>query len=198
MASNTGGNGPLPPPSNPNEKTLNVWSKPVDEAANPNRQPSVSEAVSMIKTDDFKNVANTPCARNGFLTGIASGFGVGGLRFILTGTVAPSNNRMFSVLPPRVPGIIGSIQLTGGPTTGRIAKSANWAAGFFVLGSMASFEYCQYLRRCEKRVMKRHIEVINEGRKEQARKLVDANKEQQQKSEAEGQIQGGKRWYKFW
>jgi cytochrome c oxidase assembly protein subunit 20 len=72
----------------PNQKTLNVWSKPIDEqdAANPHRHPTIADAVSTIKMDDFANVANTPCARNGLLTGIASGFGVGGLRFILSGS----------------------------------------------------------------------------------------------------------------
>lgn len=91
MASNPGGNG-APPPLDPNQKTLNVWSKPVGEqdAANPNRQPTIADAVSTIKAEDFKNVANTPCARNGLLTGIASGFGVGGLRFILSGTSSSS------------------------------------------------------------------------------------------------------------
>lgn len=70
------------------QKTVNVWAKPVDEqdAANPNRHPSISEAVSTIKPEDFANIASTPCARNGFLTGIASGFGLGGLKFILSGS----------------------------------------------------------------------------------------------------------------
>lgn len=41
----------------------------------------------MIKKDDFTNVANTPCARQGFLTGIASGAGVGGLKFVINGEI---------------------------------------------------------------------------------------------------------------
>lgn len=87
MASNPGDDKqPQQPPLDPNQKALNVWAKPVDEAANPNRQPTISEAVSTIKAEDFTSIANTPCSRNGFLTGIASGFGIGGLRFILTGS----------------------------------------------------------------------------------------------------------------
>ena len=166
MASTPRGNGSQPP-LDPNQKTLNVWSKPIDEqdAANPHRHPTIADAVSTIKMDDFANVANTPCARNGLLTGIASGFGVGGLRFILSG---------------------------------KIGKSTNWAAGFFVLGSVASYEYCQYLRRCERRQMKRHIEVINEGRKEQAKKRAEEKWEQHRTAEAERQAEAQKRWYKFW
>jgi cytochrome c oxidase assembly protein subunit 20 len=79
----------------PGEKTLHVWSKPIEQneataggdngATSTNSRPTISEAVSMIKKDDFANVANTPCARQGFITGIASGAGIGGLRFVLRG-----------------------------------------------------------------------------------------------------------------
>lgn len=89
----TPADGQLSPPPNPNpgEKTLHVWSKPIDEAGsptvqNPNERPTISGAVAMIKADDFTNVANTPCARQGFLTGIASGAGLGGLNFVVRGT----------------------------------------------------------------------------------------------------------------
>lgn len=82
----------------PGEKTLHVWSKPIDQpeangqdgATSTNNRPTISEAVSMIKKDDFTNVANTPCARQGFITGIASGAGVGGLKFVLRGKSAIS------------------------------------------------------------------------------------------------------------
>lgn len=74
-----------PPPQEPKDKTLNVWSKPIDQNATTSAPPTISDAVSMIKPEDFTKIAETPCARNGFLMGIASGFGVGGLRFILTG-----------------------------------------------------------------------------------------------------------------
>jgi hypothetical protein len=89
MASNSGADKQAqPPPDAAGQKTVNVWAKPVDEqdATNPNRHPSISEAVSTIKPEDFANIASTPCARNGFLTGIASGFGLGGLKFILSGS----------------------------------------------------------------------------------------------------------------
>lgn len=81
-------------PSDPNQKTLHVWSKPVEQSdesqsqgadKNPNARPTITDVVGMIKTEDFTNVHNTPCARQGFLTGIAAGAGVGGLRFVLKG-----------------------------------------------------------------------------------------------------------------
>ncbi|KAF5678945.1 Cox20 FAM36A [Fusarium denticulatum] len=167
MASNPQEGQPMP-----GDKTLHVWSKPIeqneattvngDHGATPtNNRPTISEAVSMIKKDDFANVANTPCARQGFITGIASGAGIGGLR-----------------------------------SEGNPGSAANWAVGMFVLGSMASYEWCQYLRREERRQMKRHIEVVSENRREQARKIQEARREHD-KLEAEKKA-AVKPWYKVW
>lgn len=71
-----------------------MWSKPMEEqdqqrqtteGTNSKEGPTISEAVSMIKTEDFANIANTPCSRNGLLTGIGAGAGLGGLRFVVRG-----------------------------------------------------------------------------------------------------------------
>lgn len=67
--------------------------------------------------------------------------------------------------------------------------------GFFIAGSMASYEWCQYQRREEKRKMKRHVEVINQGRKEHAQKLQEQKWEQRQQAEEKLKQ---KPWYKFW
>lgn len=70
---------------------MTLFSKPIesdpnsDDASKPNKRPTISEAVSNIKTDDFVNVTNTPCARNGFMTGIIGAGGVGGVKFLLSG-----------------------------------------------------------------------------------------------------------------
>lgn len=90
MASNPAGNVP------PGQKEIVMWSKPMDEKDKQRQNAdgatakegvaTLSEAVSMIKTEDFTNITNTPCARNGFLTGIGAGAGLGGLRFVLRGT----------------------------------------------------------------------------------------------------------------
>ena len=77
-----------------------------------------------------------------------------------------------------------------------MGKSTNWAVGFFLLGSIASYEYCQYLRRAEKIQMKRHIEVVNEGRREQARKMMETQKENQRLENERKAPE--KSWYKFW
>ncbi|KAK2595557.1 hypothetical protein QQS21_006731 [Conoideocrella luteorostrata] len=155
----------------PNHKTLHVWSKPIDqpdEQGQPtdkrsNAAPTISKAVGMIKKDDFTNIHNTPCARQGFLAGIAAGAGVGGLKFVLRGNAV---------------------------------KAANWAVGMFILGSTASYEYCQYLRRAERIQMKRHIEVVTESKREQARKAAE-EKQQHLKLEQK-RIAAQKPWYKVW
>lgn len=65
-----------------------------------------------------------------------------------------------------------------------------------MLGSILSYEYCQYQRRAEKMQMKRHIEIVSETRKDQAKKLAEAKLEHEriqiEKKAAE------RRWYKFW
>lgn len=87
---------------NPNEKVLHVWSKPIAEgdqvpesAKNPDGTPTsqtaFSAAVSMIKKEDFTNIANTPCARQGLLTGIGAGAGLGGLKFVIQGRLATTS-----------------------------------------------------------------------------------------------------------
>ncbi|KAI5467078.1 hypothetical protein BGZ63DRAFT_346105 [Mariannaea sp. PMI_226] len=164
---------PLPsasaqPQLGPGDKTLHVWSKPVQEgdspsAQNPNERPTISGAVSMIKKEDFANIASTPCARQGFLTGIASGAGLGGLHFVVRGNAI---------------------------------RAANWAVGFFVIGSMGSYEWCQYLRRCERRQMKRQIEIVAENRREEAKKRMEKKKEEL-RLEAERKA-AEKPWYKVW
>ncbi|KAG5951562.1 hypothetical protein E4U53_002816 [Claviceps sorghi] len=154
-----------------NEKTLHVWSKPIaqsnDEvqsaATNANARPTISDAVGMIKPDDFTNVHNTPCARQGFIAGIAAGTGVGGLKFVLRGNAV---------------------------------KAANWAVGTFILGSMVSYEYCQYLRRAERIQMKRHIEVVAENKREMARKAAEERKEQLRLEREKAAAQ--RPWYKVW
>jgi cytochrome c oxidase assembly protein subunit 20 len=108
------------------------------------------------------NLPNTPCSRNGLLTGIATGAGIGGLRFVLKGTPV---------------------------------SAANWAVGFFILGSTASYEYCQYLRRAERYQMKRNIEIVSEKRRAEM-KLAQQKAEEQKQQEAAKAAQ--KLWYKFW
>lgn len=66
----------------------------------------------------------------------------------------------------------------------------------FVLGSTASYEYCQYLRRAERIQMKRHIEVVSENKRELARKAVEEKKEQIRLEQE--RIAAQKPWYKFW
>lgn len=106
---------------------------------------------------------------------------------------------MVSCAPPVFPyaAELEKKKLTFDVLAGGIPKATNWAAGFFVIGSAASFEYCQYLRRCERRDMKRHIEVVNDSRKKQAKKLAE-EKWEQKRQEEERLKASQKPWYKFW
>ncbi|KAL8942460.1 MAG: hypothetical protein Q9216_001660 [Gyalolechia sp. 2 TL-2023] len=51
----------------------------------PPTSAGLTDALKSIKMDDFKEVHKKPCTREGFLTGIGAGFGIGGIRAILGG-----------------------------------------------------------------------------------------------------------------
>jgi cytochrome c oxidase assembly protein subunit 20 len=84
----------------PNEKTLHVWGKPLEHESItdgsaplvPTNRPSLSEVVSSLGKDDFMNVPNKPCSREGLMTGIATGAGIGGLRFVVNGKAKSAAN----------------------------------------------------------------------------------------------------------
>ena len=46
------------------------------------------DALRSIKSSDFQEVHTKPCVRDAFLTGIGSGFGIGGVRAVLGGTLS--------------------------------------------------------------------------------------------------------------
>ena len=50
------------------------------------KEASYLDALKSIKFSDFQEVHTKPCVRDAFLTGIGSGFGLGGVRAILGGT----------------------------------------------------------------------------------------------------------------
>ncbi|KAJ4163725.1 hypothetical protein LMH87_005433 [Akanthomyces muscarius] len=146
-----------------------AWSTPLSPADNPDdkssskQRPTITNVVASIKTEDFANVANAPCARNGFMTGIVTGAAAGGLKLVVRANWV---------------------------------GAANWAVGMFVVGATASYEYCQYNRRVEKRNMKRAVEVHAENQRMQAKRIAE-QRELARKLEEERKA-AGRKWYKFW
>lgn len=65
----------------------------------------------------------------------------------------------------------------------------------FLLGSTASYEYCQYRRRAERLQMKRSIEIVTEKRREaeQRRIMAEAGSIRAQREQ-----EAKRPWYKFW
>ncbi|KAI4089880.1 MAG: hypothetical protein LQ348_001719 [Seirophora lacunosa] len=64
----------------------NINSLPgVNQGKVSKQQPNAGlfEALKSIQLEDFKEVHKKPCTREGFLTGIGAGFGIGGVRAIL-------------------------------------------------------------------------------------------------------------------
>lgn len=63
------------------DQNPNVLARPNDY--------SVVDAVKAIEWGDFRTFHQNPCVRDALLTGIGVGFGVGGLRAIFGGKLAP-------------------------------------------------------------------------------------------------------------
>jgi cytochrome c oxidase assembly protein subunit 20 len=82
---------------------------------------------------------------------------------------------------------------------GKPKSAANWAVGLFILGSTASYEYCQYLRRAERYQMKRNIEIMSEKRKVQMEQLAEKKAEAKRQLELQEAAKAAQKpWYKFW
>ncbi|OAA82209.1 Cox20/FAM36A [Akanthomyces lecanii RCEF 1005] len=172
-----------------------AWSTPLSPADNPDdkssskQRPTITNAVASIKTEDFANVANAPCARNGFMTGIVTGAAAGGLKLVVRGkgelTKAARSRKLWEM---------GANKGDGPPANW--VGAANWAVGMFVVGATASYEYCQYNRRVEKRNMKRAVEVHAENQRMQAKRIAE-QRELARKLEEERKA-AGRKWYKFW
>ncbi|KAK7697880.1 hypothetical protein SLS64_013133 [Diaporthe eres] len=62
---------------------VSLKSVPLPEGFDPNKRATVGEAFKTIKSDDILKVHQTPCSRDGFITGIGSGAAVGFLRYII-------------------------------------------------------------------------------------------------------------------
>ncbi|EJT82484.1 hypothetical protein GGTG_02457 [Gaeumannomyces tritici R3-111a-1] len=56
------------------------------------QRATIGEAVGTIKPEDFLAVHNAPCSRQGLLTGIGGGAGVGALRFVLGAPIPKAAN----------------------------------------------------------------------------------------------------------
>ncbi|MCJ1354990.1 MAG: hypothetical protein MMC33_004980 [Icmadophila ericetorum] len=138
---------------------LNANALPLSASQNtaghhgPPSQPTFLEAISILHPSDLTTLHEKPCVRDALLFGIASGFGVGGLR-----------------------GIIGSGRISGGGSgggnvAGLVAAKVGWAAlswavGTFCVGSMGMHVFCQRRRELELGAMRRAREIVERKRVE--------------------------------
>lgn len=76
---------------------VSLKSVPLPEGVDPNKRATVGEAFKTIKSEDILKVHQTPCSRDGFITGIGSGAAVGFLRYIVGGEGLPSVLRAVSM-----------------------------------------------------------------------------------------------------
>lgn len=64
---------------------VSLKSRPLPEGVDPNARATLSEAFKTCKPEDVLQVVQTPCSREGLLTGIGSGFVAGFLRYMVGG-----------------------------------------------------------------------------------------------------------------
>ena len=72
------------PPDNENA----MLGGSVNTAGGKARDANLLDAVQTIKLKDFREVHKKPCVRDALLSGIALGFGAGGIRAIIGGKTA--------------------------------------------------------------------------------------------------------------
>ncbi|KAG6060931.1 hypothetical protein E4U32_003191 [Claviceps aff. humidiphila group G2b] len=153
------------------EKTLHVWSEPTgvstDEA-----QPTATQPVAVPSLSEIVGSIKKDDFSDVFKTPCAR---QGALTGIAVG--AGAGGLRFVLRADAV-------------------KSANMAVGVFVLGSLVSYEYCQYLRRVERKNVQRTIEIVNGRSRELAKKAAE-EKEAQSRPEMK-KAAAQKPWYKIW
>lgn len=75
---------PITPPENANV----LPGGTANTAGGRTKDAGLIDAVRTMKLEEFGEIHKKPCVRDSLLTGIASGFGIGGLRAILGGMLA--------------------------------------------------------------------------------------------------------------
>lgn len=149
-----------------------------------------------LKMTDFTGLPSRPCVRESALTGLGSGFALGGVRFILRG-MALSRYLLSAFNQERM-------MLT------TIVASVFTACTWFVTGTCVvsgiMFQYCQYQRNAERDGMMRAVEILN--KKEMEKKARDAYKEKQREARRElkekeleekyTKLREAKPWWKVW
>ena len=84
--------------SNSKDKTYETFNAPVvpenanalpggslNSAGGKPKEPSLIEALKAVRLGEFREVHKKPCVRDALLTGIGTGFGIGGIRAIMGG-----------------------------------------------------------------------------------------------------------------
>ena len=78
-------------------------------------------------------------------------------------------------------------------------QAANWAVGLWLLASAASHQQCQYARRSEKRDLQRHVEIVTTKKKEEEKRLREAQESYRQLHEEQAAQRKRERpWWKVW
>ncbi|KAI4594218.1 hypothetical protein KJ359_008493 [Pestalotiopsis sp. 9143b] len=79
--------------SKPEDRDGTISRGPSDgQQQEPNKRPTISDGFKTIKKEDFLNVHQIPCARQGLMTGIGSGFVLGMVRYLTGARISKATN----------------------------------------------------------------------------------------------------------
>ncbi|OAA65283.1 Cox20/FAM36A [Niveomyces insectorum RCEF 264] len=165
----------LPQPSQP-QQPQHQQQQQQQQQQQPPRPPSsasVTDAVKSIKAQDFLQVYQYPCARQGFLTGIGGGAVVGMVRYIVGGTVPKAANWA-----------VGTFAL-GGIVAFEVCQAARRAERAKLQRVVAVYD-------------RKQAEQRRQQREAEAAAAEAERRRQQQQQQEEAAERARRRWYKFW
>lgn len=77
--------------------------------------------------------------------------------------------------------------------SGPAPKAANWAAGAFMFGSFAMYQFCQRRRQLEKDGMKRAVQIMDQKRTEREQRMEEKRAARRREKEEADRLEGERR-----
>lgn len=149
---------PPAPPKRPENANL-IPGGTANTAGGKLPEPTTIDALKSIRVEDFRELHKKPCVRDALLTGIGSGFAIGGTTAIFGSKLAVWVGYSTSLT-----------HLSSEP----LWRACNWAVGSFAAGSFFMYQYCLIRRQLERDGMKRIVEVRDQKKAEREAKMQAA------------------------
>ena len=141
------------------------------------------DAVKTVKWQDFMTVHQQPCARDGFVTGIAGGGATGALMWV----IGSMSNHFLTIFITMLTQCLEPV-----------ARATNWAVLGFVFMSFGAYEICNYKRKVEKTGVRMMHEVMEEKRQKQKEQKELAKAEAERRKREREEEWKRRPWWRKW